>query len=76
MLEGWYCRTLANQQAAAASQQDEDENEPNVADSGSEDSQEGTSNPNTLNRPIDYKEQYKYLKQKLKFLLYVMIIHY
>lgn len=70
MLEGWYCRTLANEQAAA-SQNHQDDDDNDQGDSGSEDSQEGGQN---YNSQVDYKAQYRYLKQKLKFLLYVSII--
>lgn len=68
MLDGWYCRSLANEQAASSQNQDE-EIDPNDGESGSEDSQdEGQDN---FNNPVDYKTQSRYLKRKLKFLIYV-----
>lgn len=67
MLEGWYCRTLANEQQSSqdANDQDDDQN-----DSGSdEDSQEGALP--TIMPKIDYKAQFLGLKKNLKYLLYV-----
>ncbi|XP_055383240.1 uncharacterized protein LOC129613272 [Condylostylus longicornis] len=63
MLEGWYCRTL-NEQAS--------QNQPNEDDSSDEDSQNENEGPPAYNNnhDIDYKSQYKYLKQKLKYLIY------
>ncbi|XP_055845854.1 uncharacterized protein LOC129911886 [Episyrphus balteatus] len=67
MLDGWYCRSLANEQAASSQNQDE-EIDPNDGESGSEESQdEGQDN---FNNPVDYKTQSRYLKRKLKFLIY------
>ncbi|XP_018800035.1 PREDICTED: uncharacterized protein LOC108975775 [Bactrocera latifrons] len=81
MLSGWYCRSMANQQAAQ-----NDETDPNVDDdSGSDDdSQEhqqtqsglgigsgnGGGNSSSVPNAVDYKSQYRYLKRKLKFLIY------
>ncbi|XP_053950515.1 uncharacterized protein LOC128858352 [Anastrepha ludens] len=83
MLSGWYCRSMANQQAAQT-----DETDPNVDDdSGTDDdSQEqqrtqsglgigggsgnGGGNSSGAANPVDYKTQYRYLKRKLKFLIY------
>lgn len=50
MLEGWYCRSIANNNADAEEEDDEDSPEEEV--------------PN-------YKDQYRNLKRKLKFLIYV-----
>lgn len=50
MLEGWYCRSIANNNADAEGEDDEDSPEEEV--------------PN-------YKNQYRNLKRKLKFLIYV-----
>ncbi|XP_075150232.1 uncharacterized protein LOC142224347 [Haematobia irritans] len=69
MLDGWYCRSLANEEAAQT-----DNNAPNMdpnEDTESSDSQENDESrqaqkPNT----VDYKTQYRYLKRKLKFLIY------
>lgn len=61
MLDGWYCRTMANQNAAQ-------NNEPNVVD----DSDDSQDIPVARLMPrVDYKAQYIQLKKKLKFLLYV-----
>lgn len=49
MLEGWYCRSIANNNADA---EDEDEDSP----------EEEVPN---------YKDQYRNLKRKLKYLIYV-----
>lgn len=49
MLEGWYCRSIANNNAAP---DDDDEDSP----------EEEVPN---------YKDQYRNLKRKLKFLIYV-----
>ncbi|XP_011187515.1 uncharacterized protein LOC105215352 [Zeugodacus cucurbitae] len=81
MLSGWYCRSMANQQAAQT-----DENDPNVDDdSGSDDdsreqqqtqsgigigSGNGGGNSSGTANAVDYKSQYRYLKRKLKFLIY------
>lgn len=67
MLDGWYCRTMANQNAARNNDHDDD-NEPNVVD----DSDESQDLPVARLMPrVDYKAQYVALKKKLKFLLYV-----
>lgn len=62
MLDGWFCRTVANQKSM-----DQDEDAQNT-----DDSQEGGNErfPNIVPR-VDYKAQYNTLKKKLKFLLYV-----
>ncbi|XP_017485950.1 PREDICTED: uncharacterized protein LOC108374490 [Rhagoletis zephyria] len=83
MLSGWYCRSMANQQATPA-----DETDPNVdEDSGSDDdsheqqrtqsalgigggSGNGGGNSSGATNAVDYKTQYRYLKRKLKFLIY------
>lgn len=52
MLEGWYCRSIANNNADAEEEDDEDSPEEEV--------------PN-------YKDQYRSLKRKLKFLIYVCV---
>lgn len=67
MLDGWYCRSMANQNAARNNEHDDD-NEPNVVD----DSDESQDIPVARLMPrVDYKAQYITLKKKLKFLLYV-----
>lgn len=50
MLEGWYCRSIANNNADAEEEDEEDS--------------PGEEVPN-------YKDQYRNLKRKLKFLIYV-----
>lgn len=52
MLEGWYCRSIANNNADA---EDDDDDSP----------EEEVPN---------YKDQYRNLKRKLKFLIYVCIL--
>lgn len=72
MLEGWYCRTLANEQSSV-NQDERMEGTIEVnEDSGSEESQD-VANDNA-NNSIDFKSQYRYLKRKFKFLIYVSII--
>ncbi|KAL9873784.1 INO80 complex subunit E [Glossina fuscipes] len=70
MLDGWYCRTLANEQATASQQNDHtDPNEEN--DDTESDSQYNDGiQPRSSNAAVDYKAQYRYLKKKLKFLIY------
>jgi len=66
MLDGWYCRTIKNQNTAERGNQ-EDDAEPNVVD----DSDESQDLPVSHMMPrVDYKIQYNTLKKKLKFLLY------
>ncbi|XP_055296671.1 uncharacterized protein LOC129565619 [Sitodiplosis mosellana] len=67
MLDGWYCRSMANQNATQNNDNDDD-NEPNVVDD-SDESQEDIPVARLMPR-IDYKAQYTALKKKLKFLLY------
>lgn len=55
MLEGWYCRSIANNNADAEEEDDEESPEEEV--------------PN-------YKDQYRNLKRKLKFLIYVCKKHF
>lgn len=67
MLDGWYCRSFANQNASGDNDNDED-HEPNVVD----DSDESQDIPVAHLMPrVDYKSQYTSLKKKMKFLLYV-----
>ncbi|BFG03337.1 INO80 complex subunit E [Drosophila madeirensis] len=84
MLEGWYCRSLANQEEGAVKdeplQQESDEEQPtrNIgqvhargvgagAPASSSSASAGIAN-NANN--VDYKDRYKNLKRKLKFLIY------
>lgn len=64
MLDGWYCRSMANQNSAQNN--DDEDNEPNVEDSDESDTPVAHLMPR-----VDYKSQYDTLKKKLKFLLYV-----
>lgn len=73
MLDGWYCRSMANQNATRNNDNDDD-NEPNVVDD-SDESQEDIPVARLMPR-IDYKAQYTALKKKLKFLLYVSNLFY
>lgn len=64
MLDGWYCRTMANQQATM----EQNENDVN-------DIEEGSSDEESVNQhqAVDFKAQYQILKKKFKFLIYVSI---
>lgn len=63
MLDGWYCRTMANQNATQ-----NNDHESNIVD----DSDDSQDIPVARLMPrVDYKAQYIALKKKLKFLLYV-----
>lgn len=57
MMQNWYHHSMA--QRALNAQDDDDDDE--------EEEDEDVSQPET----IDYKEQYKRLKRKLKYLIYV-----
>uniref|UniRef100_A0A6B2EAF7 Putative ino80 complex subunit e n=1 Tax=Phlebotomus kandelakii TaxID=1109342 RepID=A0A6B2EAF7_9DIPT len=57
MLDGWYCRTMANQQASM------EQNEIN-------DIEEGSSDEESIQQAVDFKAQYSILKKKFKFLIY------
>ncbi|XP_055709842.1 INO80 complex subunit E isoform X2 [Phlebotomus papatasi] len=61
MLDGWYCRTMANQQATM----EQNENDVN-------DIEEGSSDEESVNQhqAVDFKAQYQILKKKFKFLIY------
>lgn len=78
MLEGWYCRTMANQQSLDHQRDEDDEQERDVhrgiADSGSDEEESQVVTVSNLNPRIDYKGQYSSLKKKLKFLLYVSLL--
>lgn len=71
MLDGWYCRTMANQQSIDQTNDQDEEQDANIGDSGSEDESQIVTVSNNINPRIDYKVQYNGLKKKLKFLLYV-----
>ncbi|XP_059616247.1 INO80 complex subunit E [Phlebotomus argentipes] len=57
MLDGWYCRTMANQQASM------EQGEMN-------DIEEGSSDEESVQQAVDFKAQYQILKKKFKFLIY------
>ncbi|XP_033253185.1 uncharacterized protein LOC117192575 [Drosophila miranda] len=80
MLKGWYCQSLANQEEGAVKdephQQESDEEQParNIghandrgAPASSSSASAGTANNASA---VDYKDRYKNLKRKLKFLIY------
>uniref|UniRef100_A0A1I8MVP0 INO80 complex subunit E N-terminal domain-containing protein n=1 Tax=Musca domestica TaxID=7370 RepID=A0A1I8MVP0_MUSDO len=70
MLEGWYCRTLNEQEQSSQPVQSDQNMEVNdeTDSSASQDNEESHRGQSTNN--IDYKSQYRYLKRKLKFLIY------
>ncbi|KAM7349604.1 uncharacterized protein ACRADG_008472 [Cochliomyia hominivorax] len=77
MLDGWYCRTLANEQQQATQQNDNNEQNMGLNDDSDSDSQDNEESRHgaggggaTTNSTVDYKNQYRYLKRKLKFLIY------
>lgn len=86
MLDGWYCRSLANEKASKSLSGDDAAAEPVGDDSDSQETQdndvaeeEGRTSESgrgagcsvANKNSIDYKAQYRYLKRKLKFLIYV-----
>lgn len=89
MLDGWYCRSLANEKATKRSSED-DAVQPDEESGSEEESQENEgledgqrspqfiddqhpahSDHSVIKTSIDYKSQYRYLKRKLKYLIYV-----
>lgn len=72
MLDGWYCRSLA----ASEQHSQVENNEQNNVDDTDSSSQENDESNQAANNSVDYKTQYRYLKRKLKFLIYVRyLIH-
>lgn len=69
MLDGWYCRSIANMQAS----EDTSVNSSAVADtSQGESTKEYSSDSSSDPEPEpNYRAQYLALKKKLKFLIYV-----
>lgn len=51
--------------------QDEEIIDPNVGDSDSSDNNDGEGTSQNFNNDIDYRQQCRYMKKKLKFLIYV-----
>lgn len=77
MLEGWYCRSLANQKTTTGNTEgehlesdDELQQKPSVAVSGAVPATSSSASTGTANANVDYKERYRNLKRKLKFLIY------
>ncbi|KAH8395385.1 hypothetical protein KR222_009221 [Zaprionus bogoriensis] len=77
MLEGWYCRSLANQKTksnkAEREQQESDDelqHKQSAAASREIPAAFSSASTDTANSRIDYKERYKNMKRKLKFLIY------
>lgn len=69
MLDGWYCRSIANMQANEASVSNNAPPEPPQArDSHKEYSSDSSSDPEP---EPNYRAQYMALKKKLKYLIYV-----
>ncbi|XP_073834575.1 uncharacterized protein [Musca autumnalis] len=72
MLEGWYCRTL-NEQEQSSQPVDNSQNvdvNDDTDSSASQDIEESQRDQPNNTVAIDYKSQYIYLKRKLKFLIY------
>lgn len=72
MLDGWYCRSIANMQAneAASASNSVSAEAPNSRDSRKDYSSDSSSDPEP---EPNYKAQYLTLKKKLKYLIYVSI---
>ncbi|XP_067639072.1 uncharacterized protein [Eurosta solidaginis] len=84
MLSGWYCRSMANQQAGQIEETDPNVEDDTGTDDDSQDQQQTQSgvgiggglsvncggNGLSAANAVDYKTQYRYLKRKLKFLIY------
>lgn len=63
MLDGWFCRTMANSSTTAEQEQQT---------SSSEEDDESNQSLSRLNqKSVNHKAQYQNLKKKLKYLLYV-----
>lgn len=72
MLDGWYCRSIANMQASEASVSNNAPAEPPQArDSHKEYSSDSSSEPEP---EPNYRAQYMALKKKLKYLIYVSFL--
>jgi len=79
MLEGWYCRSLANQKTPTGNNtereqlesDDELQSKPSGTVSGAAPAASSSASTGTANANVDYKERYRNLKRKLKFLIYV-----
>lgn len=86
MLDGWYCRSLANQKTTSTKTNQEhleSDEEAHTKQStmpgttaaasaaGATTAASSSTSTGTANENIDYKERYRNLKRKLKFLIYV-----
>lgn len=72
MLDGWYCRSIANMQATeAASMSSAPPAEPPRAPPPEDYSSDSSSEPEP---ETNYKSHYLTLKKKLKYLIYVSTI--
>lgn len=76
MLDGWYCRSMANQQAANEQHENDDDIDANQGDSGATDDSQDEGISRINQKLIDFKSQYHNIKKKLKFLLYVSFIKF
>ncbi|XP_017053705.1 INO80 complex subunit E isoform X2 [Drosophila ficusphila] len=78
MLEGWYCRSLANQEEGAIKDEPPSDDEPTQPASdrvpaisrGGIPASSSTVSAGLGANETDFKERYKNLKKKLKFLIY------
>lgn len=71
MLDGWYCRSMANMQAnEAATANSSAASEPPEARDSKDYSSDSSSEPEP---EPNYRAQYLNLKKKLKYLIYVSI---
>ncbi|EDW09861.1 protein HEG [Drosophila mojavensis] len=84
MLDGWYCRSLANQKTTSTKTEKEhleSDEEAHTKEStmrgtaasaaaGAATAASSSTSTGTANENIDYKERYRNLKRKLKFLIY------
>lgn len=69
MLDGWYCRSIANMQANEASVSNNVSTEPPQSHGSPKDySSDSSSDPEP---EPNYRAQYLSLKKKLKYLIYV-----
>lgn len=80
MLDGWYCRSLANQKTTSNKtegehlESDEEAHTKQsaaVSEAAPPTAATSSASTGTANGNIDYKERYRNLKRKLKFLIYV-----
>ncbi|XP_017077548.1 INO80 complex subunit E isoform X2 [Drosophila eugracilis] len=78
MLDGWYCRSLANQEEGAIKDEPPSDDEPQqpardrvpAISRGAAPARSSTASAGLGPTDKDFKERYKNLKKKLKFLIY------